>query len=290
MSAPDYTLEDGLVVFSRDFLLRRGSCCGSGCRNCPYPGALRIVSMVPSWTETLLACGANVVARTRFCVHPADEISKIPAVGGTKDWKFDSVTADLFVMDREENPLAMADAAPSPVWASHIRSLEDMPSALDSLADAMASDLGVSSRLRKLAGRWRRVVAAAPADPLADPLRELPGVTETFGSPVSSRVVYLIWRDPWMAVSSETFIGSVLRKLGRDVWPADGKPYPEIQLESIPANCTLLFSSEPYTFARKREEILALNRPAALVDGESFSWFGVRSLRFLEAALGLAGG
>lgn len=33
----DYVLENGLLVFTRDYLLRRGHCCGSGCRNCPYP-------------------------------------------------------------------------------------------------------------------------------------------------------------------------------------------------------------------------------------------------------------
>jgi hypothetical protein len=33
----DYYLENGLYVFTSSFLLRRGYCCDSGCRNCPYP-------------------------------------------------------------------------------------------------------------------------------------------------------------------------------------------------------------------------------------------------------------
>jgi 23S rRNA (cytidine1920-2'-O)/16S rRNA (cytidine1409-2'-O)-methyltransferase len=33
----DYTIENGLMVLSSSFLLKRGYCCGSGCRNCPYP-------------------------------------------------------------------------------------------------------------------------------------------------------------------------------------------------------------------------------------------------------------
>ncbi len=37
----DYYLEDGLFVFTREFLLRRGYCCESGCRNCPYPREVR---------------------------------------------------------------------------------------------------------------------------------------------------------------------------------------------------------------------------------------------------------
>jgi hypothetical protein len=32
----DYYLENGLMVFTAHFLLRRGYCCDSGCRNCPF--------------------------------------------------------------------------------------------------------------------------------------------------------------------------------------------------------------------------------------------------------------
>jgi hypothetical protein len=27
----------GLIVFKAEYHLRRGYCCGSGCRHCPYP-------------------------------------------------------------------------------------------------------------------------------------------------------------------------------------------------------------------------------------------------------------
>ena len=32
----DYYLENGLFVFTATFLLKRGYCCESGCRHCPY--------------------------------------------------------------------------------------------------------------------------------------------------------------------------------------------------------------------------------------------------------------
>lgn len=32
----DYYLEKGCWVFTEHFLLKRGKCCGSGCRHCPY--------------------------------------------------------------------------------------------------------------------------------------------------------------------------------------------------------------------------------------------------------------
>jgi hypothetical protein len=32
----DYYMEEGRLVFTSEFLLQRGYCCGSGCRHCPY--------------------------------------------------------------------------------------------------------------------------------------------------------------------------------------------------------------------------------------------------------------
>ena len=32
----DYYVEDGLFVFTAEYLRRRGVCCRSGCRHCPY--------------------------------------------------------------------------------------------------------------------------------------------------------------------------------------------------------------------------------------------------------------
>ena len=33
----DFTVENGNYVFSKWYLLKQGTCCGNGCRNCPYP-------------------------------------------------------------------------------------------------------------------------------------------------------------------------------------------------------------------------------------------------------------
>ena len=32
----DFYFESGLMVLTAEYLLRRGRCCDSGCRNCPY--------------------------------------------------------------------------------------------------------------------------------------------------------------------------------------------------------------------------------------------------------------
>jgi hypothetical protein len=33
---PDWYFENGLLVYMAAYHLKRGSCCGSGCRHCPY--------------------------------------------------------------------------------------------------------------------------------------------------------------------------------------------------------------------------------------------------------------
>ena len=36
LASEDYYLQDGLLVFTESFHRKRGTCCGSGCRHCPY--------------------------------------------------------------------------------------------------------------------------------------------------------------------------------------------------------------------------------------------------------------
>ncbi|UZD24750.1 DUF5522 domain-containing protein [Algoriphagus halophytocola] len=38
MSGDDYYfMENGLMVFTEKYHLKRGYCCGNGCKHCPYP-------------------------------------------------------------------------------------------------------------------------------------------------------------------------------------------------------------------------------------------------------------
>jgi ABC-type hemin transport system substrate-binding protein len=55
----------------------------------------RIVSLVPSITETLVDLGlrGQLVGRTGFCVHPREIVREVAKVGGTKDVKLDAVRA-----------------------------------------------------------------------------------------------------------------------------------------------------------------------------------------------------
>ena len=36
LAPEDYYLENGLLVFTAAYHLKRGYCCGSGCRHCPF--------------------------------------------------------------------------------------------------------------------------------------------------------------------------------------------------------------------------------------------------------------
>src|SRR5574337_735219 len=68
----------------------------------------RVVSLVPSVTESLFALGAgqSLAAVTDFCVHPAEEVARLPKVGGTKNPDLQRVKAalpELIIANQEEN-------------------------------------------------------------------------------------------------------------------------------------------------------------------------------------------
>ena len=52
---------------------------------------MRVVSLVPSWTEFLHDLDVNVVGQTKFCVRPQTAFRTLPRVGGTKTVKIDAV-------------------------------------------------------------------------------------------------------------------------------------------------------------------------------------------------------
>lgn len=272
---------------------------------------MNVICMVPSWTETLIECGVNVVGRTRFCIHPQDHVKTIAVVGGTKDIQWDKVRelkADLLILDREENLPFMKEESPILVHVTHVEKTADMILELGKFAelfpDCASAFLDLQKRWQVVLGQkastWDFSKVPAMIESLDEaevlvgvhtkPSREGDGYLDS-KSVVDGikKIVYVIWRKPWMTVSGETWIGSVLKHLGAEKYlmPAE-KKYPEFELEQMDLQKTyFLFSSEPFPFHKKIAELRELGVRGAIVDGESYSWFGVRSLRFLE---GLAGG
>lgn len=244
---------------------------------------MRIVSLVPSLTETLIACQAEVVGRSHYCIHPAERVAAIPAIGRTKsiDWsEVASLAPDLIIMDKEENTLEMAQQCPYPYIALHITNLFEAATELERLAQRIENPL-----LSQLATRWH-AVAQQPLS-LTD-LIQLPGMIDWWRPPSGQRQVeYLIWKKPYMAIGEGTFIHAMLCHLGlTDYLVPHEQKYPQVELASLdPAQTLLLFSTEPFPFQRYREQLLELGFCCGLIDGEQYSWYGVRSLEFLEQSL-----
>lgn len=251
---------------------------------------MRVVSFVPSLTETLLACGVEIVGRTRFCIHPVAEVKDIPIVGGTKhaDWqKVQDLKPDLVIFDQEENTREMVEQCSVPYVSTHVISLSTLARDLQTLSEHFKN-----INLEKLATRALKLEESKAICSKGQTLSWLGASTETEQNhPVLKvlkpwsgdidHILYLIWRDPWMTVSRDTFIGDVCQTVGIEL-PQFSTRYPKIDLKDYaPESTLLLFSSEPYPFARHEKLIQELGFPAALVNGESFSWFGVRSIEFL---------
>ena len=246
---------------------------------------MRVICLVPSLTETLIECGVNVVARTRFCIHPHDKVQTIEKVGGTKavDWQKCAVLKpDIVVFDREENIKDMAESCPYPWAATHITSVENVGSELIKLASKL-----MSPELEKMGHDWDEL---ANRPNLAFPgWDNIPGQIQSINNADKNyrRIEYIIWREPWMAIGSNTFIDSMLRKLGfSDYLPKHSQSYPQLEQGDMSHNDVFyLFSSEPFPFVRHHKELVEQGFNGAIVDGELYSWFGIRSYHGLLKAV-----
>ena len=214
----------------------------------------RVVSLVPSSTETLLALGADVVACTRFCEQPG-----LLTVGGTKNPDIDAIVQlapDVVVLDREENRIEDHDAlvaAGLRVFVSDVRSVAAGVEVVRELAEAV----GVAT-------------PAVEQMPLIDP-------------PIRLRAFVPIWRRPWMSINAATYGGSLLRRLGIELVTSDAAAaYPAIDLHDVAACAPdlVLVPSEPYDFTATHLDELALALPSARIhriDGQDLFWWGVRT-------------
>ncbi len=254
----------------------------------------RVISMVPSWTEMLLSIGLDthidVIGRTRFCIEPSTKVKQIPIVGGTKDWDLkliESMAPDLIILDKDENPKSMIEGHKIPFIATHVQNIRSCIDGIQLIASAItALNPTTKENFDAVITRWNQIANKCPIKQHS--WQTLPGLIEWVKQPTTEikDIYYIIWKNPWMAATKETFIGDLAKMVGlplSNTAATHQKHYPEIDLTTLDPNHTLLlFSSEPYPFHKKTEELKSLPFPSAIVDGQSFSWFGVRSLTFLE--------
>lgn len=225
----------------------------------------RIISLVPSQSELLWDLGLReeLIGITKFCIHPTELFKTVTRIGGTKTVNIEKIRAlkpDLIIGNKEENEHTQILELQKefPVWMSDIYNLQD--------------SLTMIQYLGELVNRVEE----------ANKLKDVIQSSFLNFKIAQKSVLYLIWKDPYMAAGKSTFIGDMLQKMGLEnvVSNVNGR-YPNLNLEDIKSlNPELIFlSTEPFPF--KEEHITELkktlpNSKILLVDGEFFSWYGSR--------------
>jgi len=234
---------------------------------------VRIVSLVPSLTETLCDLGLEdeLVGVTRWCVRPADVLQEKEKVGGTKDPDLARVLAlepDLVVVDTDENRREDAAAIAGkgvPLFASRVNAVEDVPGMVRALGEAT-----------------KRV---AEATRLAHEVEDaLEGVRRSAFAEREVRLLVPVWRQPWIAPRGDTYLSSVVELAGaRNVFHEAPKRWVEFDPAALPSPADgVLLPTEPYRFRPKDVEwFRGLGYPegsVALVNGQEATWFGSRTV------------
>lgn len=248
---------------------------------------MRIVSLVPSLTETLIGFGlaGSLVGRTRYCVEPARAVDWIETVGGTKDPEVARIVAlrpDLVIVNQEENRLEDCRALEAAGLRLHVTHPRSVPEAADML-ERLGRACAAAEAGERLAEQCRRAVALAESALARCRVRP----TRTFCP---------IWRRPYMTFRRDTYIGDVLARAGcANVFgERPGRDFFEVTIEQVRVAEPelVVLPDEPYAFsdvhaAELREAGLCAR--FALVDGKDLAWYGPRIPRALSALAAAVG-
>lgn len=257
----------------------------------------RVVSLVPSETETVaaLGCFERLVGRTEYCVEPAGAIESVPIIGGTKNVDIDAVCdlqPDLVLANQEENTRQDVEALIDRGLLVHV----SFPQTLSESAryvDRLATLLGVRHEVAvdELIERHNQALAA--------PLESHP-----------LRAFVPIWSEPLMTFNEHTFAHDVLVHCGfqnvfatrerryplaadigdaaQRVIPNRDTRYPRVTLGELAAlkPQVILLPDEPYRFtdvdaAAMRAHRGLVDATTLFVDGKALFWYGA-SLRWME--------
>lgn len=232
----------------------------------------RVVSLVPSLTETLfdLGAGDSVIAITDYCIFPPG--LTLPRVGGTKNPRVEEIRAlapDLVHMNLEENLRRHGDAieAFAPVFVTEPKSVEDVASLIAQLGELHA----------------QREQAASLID-------ELNGVRASMPQRNAFTFAVPIWKNPWMWCGEDTYVARLVEAVGgRNV--VAGARYPQIALDDLLAlrPDIVFLPDEPFLFTEEDARAIEGTKVIGPFPGHLFTWHGSRTiagLRFLRDALG----
>lgn len=180
----------------------------------------RIVSLLPSLTETVCALGQchRLVGVDRYSNWP-DSLAKLPRLGGGLDPNIESVVAakpDLVLMATSARGAERLTALGMTVLALEPRTHADVQRVMRVVALALDVPVVESDRV------WRHIDAAVNAAAQSVPLQVK-----------GQRVYFEVNRAPYGA-SESSFIGETLLRLGaRNILPATLGPFPKINPEFV---------------------------------------------------------
>lgn len=223
---------------------------------------MKIISLVPSITETLFDFGLTedeVIGRTKFCIHPKNLVKNVQIIGGTKNLHLEKIIGlkpDLIIANKEENDKLQVEELMKrcEVWVTDIKTLKDNSKFLTAVGDLLHQ--------KEKAAHFNKTIDA---------------IFQNAPSIQPKKAAYLIWKNPYMTIGSDTFIHDILEKIGVENIAKNQIRYPEISLAKMSEADFIFLSSEPFPFQNKhikefQEELP--NSKINLVDGEAFSWFG----------------
>jgi ABC-type Fe3+-hydroxamate transport system substrate-binding protein len=251
----------------------------AGTRHEVAAAGARIVCLVPSITELLFELGlqGNIVGRTGFCVHPKDLVRKVSKVGGTKTIdiaRIKRLHPTHLVVNIDENPRGLVEEIAKfvpHVVVTHPRAPRDNLDLYRLLGGIFSREEQAEALCRRFEHAYDEVATIGAAWP-------------------RQKVLYLIWKAPWMTVSADTYISRMLATVGWDtVAPNSNARYPTLDLtsERLAKVDFVLLSSEPYSFRERHcVEILdalpeGSHTRVALIDGAMTSWYGSRAIEGL---------
>ncbi|MHA1983629.1 MAG: helical backbone metal receptor [Candidatus Hodarchaeales archaeon] len=250
----------------------------------------RVVSLVPSITETLFAFELEelVIGVTDYCIFPK-KAQKLPRkiCGGTKNPDIDLISSlkpDLVIANKEENRekhIQKLLSSNIPVWVTYPLTINDSVVLLEHLVEVFGLEKNekVTDFIHTLKIKIKSVLTDISDKKL-----------------LSNKVFCPIWKNPWMSINKRTYIHDMLTILGLQNITSEMETsrYPEVNLHQIITETKpdiILLPTEPYEFSEN--DILAIKKEyrslkievpkkIVIVDGTYLSWYGVRTFTALN--------
>ena len=254
---------------------------------------MRIVSLVPSITEALCLLGLqdSIVGVTDFCTAPPAVVRKKTRIGGTKNPRLRRIAElrpDLVIVNTDENRLETAQN----LEALGLRILVTQTDSLDEV-EATWTLLGEATGQKKLAA-WERDRIREARERNRQRMQNVARLT----------ALIMVWKSPWMASGSGTYMESLLESCGiENAMAGVKKKWIRVALTTEPVRVektihpsrptyslpyvpdVVLLPTEPFRFTEEHRDDFAELLPrerVQVVDGELLSWWLSRTTEGLE--------